>query len=328
MDIRDVIIVGGGPAGSSCAWRLSSYGIPSLILDAQEFPRTKLCAGWITPKVMTNLEIDHASYPHGMVRLDRIVVEYFGRWKSGSWAVPTRQFSIRRYEFDSWLLRRSGAQVLKHRAREIRKENGGFVIDGLFRCRYLVGAGGTLCPVYSTFFRELNPRPQEAQVCTLEEEFELPERSEMCRLWFTENGLPGYSWCVPKGDGWVNVGIGALASRLRESGLRLKDQWSHLTRKLSDLGLVRGHEYRPGGYTYYVRSPAKVGQCGNCFITGDAAGLATSDLAEGIGPAVESGLRAAEAIAGGGSYSLDGITSHSWPGFVGEAIRSLLRAGR
>ncbi len=46
---RDVIIVGGGPAGSSCAWRLARHGVKPLVLDRASFPRLKLCAGWITP---------------------------------------------------------------------------------------------------------------------------------------------------------------------------------------------------------------------------------------------------------------------------------------
>lgn len=323
MDSCNVVIVGGGPAGSSCAWRLRAHGISSVVLDAQEFPRTKLCAGWITPRVVDHLDIDLPSYPHGIVRLDRIFVEYFGRKRSRGWTIPTRQFSIRRYEFDCWLLQRSGAVVRKHRAMQVRKEADGFVIDDKFRCRYLVGAGGTLCPVYNTFFKGLNPRSHDSQVCALEEEFTFAGRDGTCRLWFIENGLPGYSWYVPKGNGWVNVGIGALAKPLRQSGLSLKDHWRHFTRKLADLGLIPEHDYQPGGYTYYVRSPSKNGQCGNCFIVGDAAGLATSDLAEGIGPAVESGIRAADAIATGNPYSLEGITSYSWPGFVRGLIRSL-----
>jgi flavin-dependent dehydrogenase len=58
MKTTDVLIVGGGPAGSSCAWRLNQRGVDVLLLDAQDFPRQKLCAGWITPQVLTDLQID------------------------------------------------------------------------------------------------------------------------------------------------------------------------------------------------------------------------------------------------------------------------------
>ena len=53
----ETIIVGGGPAGSSCAWKLKKQGKQVLVLDKESFPRLKLCAGWITSKVMENLEL-------------------------------------------------------------------------------------------------------------------------------------------------------------------------------------------------------------------------------------------------------------------------------
>ena len=49
MQNVDVIIIGGGPAGSTCAGKLRSGGLDVLIVDKAEFPRSKLCSGWITP---------------------------------------------------------------------------------------------------------------------------------------------------------------------------------------------------------------------------------------------------------------------------------------
>ena len=62
MDACDVLIVGGGPAGSSCAWGLRGSGLDVAILDRQTFPRDKICGGWITPQVMSELGIDPAEY--------------------------------------------------------------------------------------------------------------------------------------------------------------------------------------------------------------------------------------------------------------------------
>ena len=45
----DVLIVGGGPAGSTCAWQLIRAGLDVLVMDRRIFPRDKVCAGWITP---------------------------------------------------------------------------------------------------------------------------------------------------------------------------------------------------------------------------------------------------------------------------------------
>ena len=52
-----VIIVGGGPAGSTCAWKLKQSNVPAILLDKKPFPRPKICAGWITPAVIADLHI-------------------------------------------------------------------------------------------------------------------------------------------------------------------------------------------------------------------------------------------------------------------------------
>ena len=59
---------------------------------------------------------------------------------------------------------------------------------------------------------------------------------------------------------------------------------------------------------------------GNAFITGDAAGLATRDLCEGIGPAIRSGLRAAESILEGAAYRLDDVTGASLGGGIATRL--------
>ena len=58
----------------------------------------------------------------------------------------------------------------------------------------------------------------------------------------------------------------------------------------------------------------------NAFIVGDAAGLATRDMAEGIGPAVRSGLEAAEAILHGKEYRLDDVTGASLGGGLASRL--------
>ena len=74
---------------------------------------------------------------------------------------------------------------------------------------------------------------------------------------------------------------------------------------------MTGHRYNPRGYAYYLRTPPETLRRDNALIIGDAAGLATVDMGEGIGPAVRSGLLAADAIVNGGSYSLKTIPRYS-----------------
>ncbi len=320
MRTCDVLIVGGGPAGSSAAWKLARAGADVVVLDKERFPRLKLCAGWITPEVVRDLELDIGSYPHRFLTFDRLHIHLKGLHLP----VPCVQHSIRRIEFDAWLLERSGAPVSQHAVRTIREEGGAYIVDEAFRSRYLIGAGGTRCPVYRTLFRELNPRASELQTVALEHEIEYDWREPDCHLWFFDHGLPGYAWYVPKQNGWLNVGIGGMADRLKASGRSIHDHWGLFTRML-DGRLARGARYDPEGYSYYLsrgegRGQVDVARRGSAFIVGDAAGLATRDMAEGIGPAVRSGLAAAEAILHGKEYRLEGVTGASLGGGLASRL--------
>src|SRR5579863_3569610 len=320
MRTCDVLIVGGGPAGSAAARALRRAGADVLVLDRERFPRLKLCAGWITPEVVRELEMDPDSYPHRFLTFPRLRVHY----RALKLPVPCVQHPIRRFEFDAWLLERSGAPVEQHNVREIAADGEGFRIDGAYHCRYLIGAGGTRCPVYRNLFRELNPRAHELQIVTLEHEIEYDWQDPECHLWFCEHDLPGYSWYVPKESGWLNVGVGALAARLKKSGEDIKEHFARLAARLGG-GLAHGAQFDPGGFSYYLRGRVDVVRRDNAFITGDAAGLASRDLGEGIGPAIRSGLRAAETILTGAPYQLDDVTGMS----VSSIARSMLtRAAR
>ena len=125
MENCDVLIVGGGPAGSSCAWQLRQHGMDVMVMDKAIFPRDKVCAGWITPAVVDALQLDTEDYARkhvlqpitsfrtGMIDGREVETQY----------PDTVSYGIRRYELDDYLLQRSGArlqlgQPLKSLARE------------------------------------------------------------------------------------------------------------------------------------------------------------------------------------------------------------------
>ena len=304
----DVLIVGGGPAGSACAGRLKRNGVDCLVLDQHRFPRFKPCAGWITPELVRDLEMDPADYPYGFTTFSSFVISIRGL----KFKIPTRQHAIRRVEFDDWLLHRSGAPVLEHTVKKIVRVSDGYVIDGTYFGKYLVGAGGTHCPVYRILFQPDSPRSSGSLVVAQEEEFAYPVTDQRCYLWFFENHLTGYAWYVPKANGYVNVGLGGMARSLKAKGDSLKNHWDHLIQKLDRLGLVRDHTFKPVGHSYYLREDLPEVRREDALIVGDAAGLATLDLGEGIRPAIESGLLAGEAILRDSDYSLASIPKYSW----------------
>ncbi|HEX7060584.1 MAG TPA: NAD(P)/FAD-dependent oxidoreductase [Woeseiaceae bacterium] len=318
MQQADAIVVGGGPAGSTCAWKLKQAGLDVLVLDLAEFPRTKLCAGWVTPQVIDDLDIDLDRYPHRLLSFERLEFN----WRGIRFRKRTVQHSIRRYEFDDWLLRRSGARVVQHKVKDIEVRSDGYVIDGEFACRWLVGAGGTRCPVYRRLFSDSTARASGLQIATFEQEFPYDWQDGECRLWFFENGLPGYAWYVPKANGYLNVGLGGKADSIKAKGARIREYWQHFVERLERENLVRGHDWEPSGYSYYLRGRANTVRSGNAFIVGDAIGLASVDMGEGIGPAVRSALAAARAITGGAEYALDHIGRYSVPGFFRNGGRA------
>jgi flavin-dependent dehydrogenase len=322
MRYVETIIVGGGPAGSTCARHLVQHGRDVLVLDKARFPRLKLCAGWITTKVMRDLDITMDDYPHPILELD-VRTHFFGLPLALNW-FPTAgpNFSIRRVEFDAWLLWRSGAEVTEHDVRSIRRDGEHYVIDDAYACRHLVGAGGTMCPVRRALFSE--GRMKSRQIVTIEKEFEYPARADSCHLYFFRRGLVGYSWIVPKGNGFVNVGLGGKAKYFRSSGTSIHD---HFRTFIGDLvrekllDTTTAESLQATGHPYFLFTRSGEVKRDNCLLIGDSAGLASIDLGEGIGPAVESGLMAAREILGTGEYRKDGISIFSLTGLARWLVR-------
>lgn len=319
MRKADVLIVGGGPAGSTCAWKLKRAGMDVVILDRATFPRTKLCAGWITPQAVDDLELDVDAYPHRFLTFDRLECH----WKGLRLRKKTTQHSIRRFEFDDYLLERSGAEVVHHKVKHIERRDDEYVVDEQFTGRYLVGAGGTSCPVYRRFFHDSSPRAKPLQIATFEQEFPYEWENDDCILWFFDGGLPGYAWYVPKAEGYINIGLGGRADKIKSQSMRVQDYWARFTQKLSDVGLVTDVELDPSGYSYYLRGSVDTVRNDNAFIIGDAVGLASVDMGEGIGPAVRSAVLAADAIVENADYRLHQLERYSIPGIGGRLLGGL-----
>lgn len=314
MDACDVLIVGGGPAGSSCAWGLRSSGLDVAILDRQTFPRDKICGGWITPQVLSALGIDPAEYGRG--RALQPITGFRTGWMGGpamdTGYNATVSYGIRRCEFDYYLLRRSGARVIEGVALEKlqREKSDGWIVNGNIRARLIVGAGGHFCPVAK--LTGAKP-PHENAVVAQEAEFEMDDRqqagcrvrADMPELYFCAD-MKGYGWCFRKRN-FLNIGLGRLDRH------RLSEHVAAFVRFLKSAGRISfdvpaallGH-----AYLLYGVSERKAADDGVVLI-GDAAGLAYKQSGEGIRPAIESGLLAAQAIAAAhGDYSRESLRTY------------------
>jgi flavin-dependent dehydrogenase len=338
MEACDVLIVGGGPAGSSCAWGLRNSGLDVAILDRQTFPRDKICGGWITPQVLSELAIDPAEYAPG--RVLQPITGFRTGWIGGpaldTGYKSTVSYGIRRREFDEYLLRRSGARLLEGVAlASLQRDNGGWIVNGRTKARLLVGAGGHFCPVAKL----TGAKPaREKAVVAQEAEFEMDHRqqagcrvrAEMPELYFCAD-IRGYGWCFRKRN-YLNIGLGRMDQH------RLSEHVAAFVRFLKVAGRISfdvpaallGH-----AYLLYGVSERKVADDGVLLI-GDAVGLAYKQSGEGIRPAIESGLLAAQAIAAAkGDYSREslgayqrllagrfGASGQDWASRVGEHLPS------
>src|SRR4051812_11588533 len=70
MDRVDVAIVGGGPAGSACAFFCARAGLRTVLVERETFPREKVCGDCLNPScwpVLERLGVAEAvrRLPHG-----------------------------------------------------------------------------------------------------------------------------------------------------------------------------------------------------------------------------------------------------------------------
>jgi len=307
MTTCDVAIIGGGPAGSTCAWQLRRAGADVVVWDRRRFPRDKICAGWITPQVLAELEIDPADY----ARDDRTLqpIRGFAVSRLGDAEARVRydravSYGIRRCEFDAYLLRRSQARLrLGEPVAPLARVGGQWLLNGVVRAKMVVGAGGHFCPVAQSLGARLGVG--EPIVAAQETEFELtPEQQRACdvdpelpEIYFTRD-LRGYGWVFRKGN-YINIGLGRQDTH--KLGHHVDEFLGFLERRRkipSDLpAKLKGHPY-----LLYGQAPRPlIGD--DVMLIGDAAGLAYPKSGEGIRPAVESGLLAAQTIlAAAGRY--------------------------
>jgi menaquinone-9 beta-reductase len=297
MDRCDVLIVGGGPAGSSCAWGLRHSGLDVVILDKQVFPRDKVCGGWITPAVLSKLEVDADDYGQGrtLQPISGFRAGCIGAEPIGTAYGKTVSYGIRRREFDAYLLERTAARrLLGTPLTSLVREGEGWVVNGQWRARLVVGAGGHFCPVARWMGGSAR---EESPVVAQEVEFPLTEAQRAgCRidgqtpqLYFCPD-MKGYGWCFRKGD-VLNVGLGrADAGSLPSHVARFVEFLKRMGRVGFALPPLKGHAYLLRGTS--PRMPVADG----LLLVGDAAGLAHAQSGEGILPAIASGLAAARTI--------------------------------
>ena len=308
MRTCDALVVGGGPAGASCAAALGRAGWTVIVADAAEFPRDKVCAGWLTPEVFGLLDLTPDDYRGAGLTLQE--VRGFSTRAFGQAPVETRydgvvSYAIRRREFDAFLLARAGVPVEHLRVTSLRPAGGRWIVNEEIAAPVVVGAGGHFCPVA----KYLRGRDDAAPVVAKEAEFRLTDPDAlpgMPALYFCRD-LAGYAWCVRK-EGWVNVGLGRRISSGFGRHVDAFAAWLARDPALAGIEHARwkGHAYLAAG----AGTRPLVGP--GMLAVGDAAGLAYPESGEGIRPAIASGqLAAATLVAAGRGFDLEALRPYA-----------------
>lgn len=273
------IIAGGGPAGLTCATRLAEAGKKVLLLERHARIGPKICAGGITCSGITPL------VPPGLIERSFCDQKVFTGWQQA--VVSDRQpllATIARENLGQWLLKKAQAAGVEVQTGTRVKGFSGQRLhtdQGEFRFKFLVGADGS-----SSTVRRLLKIPTE-QVGVGINYFVPGDFPAM--EWHLDNSYfaNGYSWIFPHRQ---TASIGAYASRRRMTPAKLLQNF-HLWAEKRGINLGQA-KMTSAQINYDFRGS----RFGNCFLVGDAAGLASALTGEGIYPAMVSGEEAALTI--------------------------------
>jgi geranylgeranyl reductase family protein len=290
----DVAIVGGGPAGSSCAACCAAAGLKTAIVEREKFPREKVCGDCVNPAcwpILTRLAVAERirSLPHGT--LGR--VEFIGiGGRRVTVALPDgedAEIAIKRSVFDDVLLERARelgttifqpATVTALSPPDPRSEHWTISLgDEVLKARTLVAADGR----NSTVARLCGLMPQSARERVgLQTHLALPrDFGDRVVLEFRPEG---YSGQAPVGDDQLNLCLVSVPKRI--ATLRA---WAE-----ERFGISPNHSWRT--ITPLTREPVSAAQP-SLFFAGDAARVVEPFTGEGIYYALASGELAARAIA-------------------------------
>jgi geranylgeranyl reductase family protein len=298
-----VLVIGGGPAGSSAAWQLAKAGVDVLLVDKSSFPREKVCGDGLTPLSTRELEL--------LGLRERIEGSYNAVGGCVFWGPGGSSFEAVS-EHHGHCVPRKELDALLHRH---ACEAGARELCGALVTRIDVGAEGVQAmtrggetlsaPIaivatgsHSSLPHDLGlSEPPPSDAVARRGYFEnVRWRGDRLLFCYAKDLLPGYGWVFPFGDGRANVGIGYFlkpgeapaVERTWEQFLAwLKRQGFFIpeTRPISSIGTA---QLRMG-----FRRNRLAGE--RILLAGDAASAINPLSGEGVSQALKTGRLAAAA---------------------------------
>jgi menaquinone-9 beta-reductase len=320
----DVLVVGAGPAGSACASVLGSAGLQVTLVDAQAFPRDKVCGDGLIPDAHAAMrrlgvldEVMRSAHRVGHVacigpRGGRVDV-------AGTLAVlPRRQLdqilcraAVQAGATFHAPVRFEAPRVEAGRVTGARLTAGESVHE--IAARWVVLATGAVPQALIAAEMCTRRVPTGVALRGYVKNPAMADRITELEVVWHKKLRPGYGWIFPCGDGVFNIGAGVLHSHSEvrdEGGKRSKAGMKDVN--LRDLLKVFAECYAPArdlmaGGTPIGETKGAPLRCTlegarwsrpGLLVTGEAAGSTYAFTGEGIGKAMETGILAAEVLLG------------------------------
>ncbi len=327
--VHDVVIVGAGPSGASCAYWLADAGWDVVVVEKKEFPREKTCGDGLTPRAVRQLaDMNLEGALAGSHRYQGLRAFGFGRSIDMRWPehpnFPDYGYTITRHDLDGLVAghaEAAGATLLQGTEvtapvvdekaplagplptlTGVTVKEKGSTSTRTIKARYVVVADGSnsrIGRMLGTTRRRDLPMGMALRGYYRSERHADPFIESHLDIRDAEgNVVPGYGWIFPMGDGRVNVGVGLLSTDQRWKGLNtshLMDAFVDFVptswgiRPETSLGPPTGGKL-PMGLSVGPRAG------GNVLITGDAGGAINPFNGEGIAYGYETGRLAAAAL--------------------------------
>ncbi len=313
----EIIIVGAGPAGSTCARLLAQRRRSVLLLDRARFPRDKPCGGWVNLKVFQDfpeLEKLRAANAARRTFVDERFhgIVFHSPDLAREAAFTSRSatgYLVRRKEFDHFLLAQAAAAGARFLPRhDVTALDAGeqevtlTAHNRRFTCQVVVAADGAESTV-ARLAGLTRGWPAERRINCAYQEIKLDPRT-VTRLYGSQRrlhvslgygGLSGYAWAFPK-HASVNLGLGCRADRPGDPKT-LFAQWAA---DLERIGLLPAKCRLPAPVLSMVPAGGAIDYEGHVgkrvVLVGDAGGFVSAATGEGIYPAMLSARVAAECI--------------------------------
>lgn len=310
----DIVVVGGGPAGSAAAIELSRAGRSVIVLDKAKFPRNKCCGDGLTTLALRELDtlgLDPGAITDWFDVNAATVRSPSGRQVKLPMPPDGRYVAVApRLQLDDALLqlaRKEGADVRDGHGFTGLSDHGDHIVvdaDGLcISTRYVIAADGMWSAVRKAVgLREPGYLGEWHGFRQYGHNVTGPAKDQLF-VWFEPDLLPGYAWSFPLPGGRVNIGFGVLRDGERRVQ-DMKQQWADLLQRphlVEALGTGFELEDRHAAWPIPARIDQATLTSGRVLLAGDAAMATDVMTGEGIGQALLSGRLAAKAIVAAGA---------------------------